>query len=376
MPGITTAGSRHNINGNGYGTNRISVGDEFRDKERTNITNGILSILGRDHGATNYGGYLLVDLARKALSAAGKNENGHKVEMVGRALTTSDFPKILANVANKFIMEGWEDSQETWSTWCSVGAVRDFNIHTLVNASNLGDLDEIPESTEYKHGDRTERTEDFKIATYGKLFAISRQAIINDDLGVLSDIPYQHGMSASRKIGDLAYAVLTSNPSMTEDGKQLFHADHKNILTPGAVGTDTLAEGILKMKTQRDISGNQTLAIRPQFCIMPVALEAAGETFFRSEKFDDVAKDATRTNIYAGNYFTRVYDPRLDDDSETAWYLAAARNTVRLLFLDGVQKPFLDSQPGFNLDGVEYKVRIDVAAKALDFRGLSYNAGA
>ncbi|HDY6498146.1 TPA: Clp protease ClpP, partial [Pseudomonas aeruginosa] len=71
------------------------------------------------------------------------------------------------------------------------------------------------------------------LATYGELFSITRQAIINDDLQMLSDIPFKLGQAAKATIGDLVYAVLTGNPAMS-DGKALFHADHSNLLTGAA----------------------------------------------------------------------------------------------------------------------------------------------
>ena len=81
-------------------------------------------------------------------------------------------------------------------------------------------------------------------------------------------------------------------------------------------------------------------------------------------------------NPYAGSYFTRVYEARLDDADSNAWYLAARKGkTVNVFFLDGKQTPYLETQQGWTVDGVEYKVRIDCNAKALDWRGLVKNAG-
>jgi hypothetical protein len=41
-----------------------------------------------------------------------------------------------------------------------------------------------------------------------------------------------------------------------------------------------------------------------------------------------------------------------------------------------MQEPYMESQNGFYRDGLEYKVRIDAVAAALDFRGLYWNYGA
>jgi hypothetical protein len=336
-------------------------------------------------GARDLAGYSLRELAREALRIGGHSTGGNPMELVGRALGTADFPLILANVANKSLFEGWESAEETWATWCGTGSVSDFKTHHLPRASEMDDLDEIPDKVPYKYGDRRESEEQFSIATYGKLFALSRQALINDDLGAFTDIPRAHGEAAARKIGDLPYAVLTANAAMG-DGVTLFHANHSNLVAAGAgaaPGTVTIAAGILAMGVQTDQRGLKRLNIRPQYFIAPKALEGVSEVFFRSENFSDhqvVPAESgfasTRANPYSGSYFTRVYEARLDGTSTTAWYLAAMKNkTVRVFFLNGQQRPYLETQAGWTVDGVEYKVRIDAGAKAVDWRGLYNNAG-
>jgi phage major head subunit gpT-like protein len=246
-------------------------------------------------------------------------------------------------------------------------------------------LEEVPEHGEYKYGKRTEASESYQIATYGKLFAITRQTIINDDLGALTDIPSAHGESAARKVGDVAYAVLTANAAMG-DGVALFHAGHSNFIAGGSgavPGVATIGAGILSMGTQKDLQDKRRLNIRPEFFLAPKALEGTAEVFFRSERFvdsDTVATDsslsATRVNPYSGQYFTRVYDARLDDDDAAAWYLAARKGkTITVFFLNGQRTPFMETKQGWTVDGVEYKVRIDCGAKAVDWRGLYMNDG-
>ncbi len=329
-------------------------------------------------GAHDLAGYSLTAMARECLRYANQPMGGRPLVMVGRAMTTSDFPLILANVANKSLFAGWETAPETWRTWCATGQVSDFKTHSSVRASETDDLDEIPEHGQYKYGDRTEAQETYSIATYGKLFAITRQTIINDDLSALSNIPANHGEAANRKVGDLPYAVITANAAMG-DGTALFHADHSN-LAVGAlidpVGTVTMAGAIRAMKSQKDLRGLARLNIRPQFFIGPVALEGSVEVFFRAEKWDDSNKAATTPNIYSGSVFTRVYEPRLDDDSAAAWYMSGPKGkTVTVFFLDGVEAPYMETKTGWTVDGVEYKVRIDAGARAMDYKALYRNAG-
>jgi hypothetical protein len=290
-------------------------------------------------------------------------------------MTSSDFPKILANTANKSLLAGYDGEESTWKAWCGTGSISDFKQLSIVRPSEMSDLEEVIEDGEYTYGTRDEEREQTRLATYGKLFAVSRQAIINDDLGALTDIPRAHGEAAARKVSDVAYAVLTANGNMS-DGVAMFHSDHANLASSGgAPAISTLATAIAAMKIQKDIAGLRVLNIQPRFFIGPVALEGSCEQIFRSTLEGTQAKP-NEINPYAGKYFTRVYDPRLDSDDAKAWYLAGPKGkTIVVYFLNGNQKPFLETREGFDVDAIEYKVRIDVAAKAVDYRALYKNAG-
>ena len=368
----------------------IEIGKDERDKFRAAAEDALILRAGMEiekpaSGADELRGYTLVEMARICLRKAGEKTAGNIMEMVGRAMVVADFPYLLANVANKSLFEGWNTQQETWPIWCGTGSVSDFKTHYSPRISESDDLEEVPEHGEYRYGKRTEAQETYSVVTYGKLFAITRQTIINDDLNALASQPKAHGESAARKVGDVAYAVLTANAAMG-DSIALFHASHSNLVAAGSgagPGISTIAAGVLAMKNQTDLRGLRGLNIQPRFMLAPNALEGAAEIFFRSERFTDsdtVATDAslagTRVNPYAGTYLARVYDGRLDDNDPLQWYLAAEKGkTVIVFFLNGIQTPYLETKQGWSVDGVEYKVRIDCGAKALDWRGLYENDG-
>lgn len=361
---------------------RMEMGADERDKFRAACVDSILLRGGvrvekPAAGAGELRGLTLRELARDCLVRAGQNARGFALEMVGRALTSSDFPYLLEDSARKSLAAGYETAAETWPVWCATGSVSDFKTHSKARASETEDLDEIQEHGEYKYGDMDESREQYQIATYGKMLSISRQAIINDDLGALTGIPGKHGEAVARKIGDIAYAVVTANGAMG-DGVALFHAaSHGNLASSGAVPSiTTLAAAVKAMKLQKDIKELRRLNIRPQFFLAPVALEGSCEQLFRST-LEGTQSKPNMVNPYSGDYFTRVYEPRLDDDSATAWYLAGPQGkTITVYFLEGNQSPYLETRQGWNVDGVEFKVRIDAGAMAEDWRALYKNGGA
>lgn len=359
-------------------TPAIVVGEDARDKFRNAAEDSILLRSGRQIekpavGATDLRGFSMRELARESLRVAGLAHVGDPMSMIGRALTTSDFPLILANIANKSLLAGYDSASETWQEWCGTGSTSDFKTNTVVRAGEMADLDQIREDDEYKYGTRSEAQEQFSVATYGKLFNISRQAIINDDLGALTDIPAAHGEAAGRKVGDLAYAVLTANSAMG-DGVALFHATHANLGSAGAISTTTIAEAIKLMALQKDIGGKRRLNIAPKFLITSPALAQAAQTFFGSSVIGTQA-NPNQVNIYAG-LVKLIFEPRLFDASATAYYLAGDKGkTVNVYFLNGNQTPFMETKQGWSVDGVEYKVRIDAGAKAIDWKSMVKNAG-
>ncbi|WP_186764126.1 phage major capsid protein, partial [Haloarcula hispanica] len=127
-------------------------------------------------------------------------------------------------------------------------------------------------------------------------------------------------------IGDLVYAVLTGNPAMS-DGKALFHADHSNLLTgaASALSIDSLSKAKTQMATQKaqvEKGKGRTLNIRPGFVLTPVALEDKANQIINSESVPGADVNSAIVNPIRA--FAQVIgEPRLDDASATAWYMAA-----------------------------------------------------
>lgn len=334
-----------------------------------------------DIAKNEYSSFSLMDLARQSLTLAGVRTDGmDRMQLVGEAFahSTSDFPYILENTARKAMLMGYDEAPETFGMWTRAGNLSDFKTASRTGLSEFSDLEEVKEDGEFKHGTFGDRREQITLATYGKLFRITRQAIINDDLNAFASIPRKMGRAASRKVGDLAWGVLTANAAMA-DGTVLFHADHSNLAGTAALPTVTsVGAGRTAMATQTDSSGNATLNIRPAYLLCPVALEDQSRVLMSSENDPSITTRNGKPNPLRGMAEV-VTDARLDVSSTTAWYLAASgqmHDTVEVAYLDGNPNPFLDQQDGWSIDGVEMKVRIDAATKALDHRTLYKNAGA
>lgn len=155
----------------------------------------------------------------------------------------------------------------------------------------------------------------------------------------------------------------------------LFDAStHANYVTSGAApSVATIETGRTSMALQTDPQG-VTLGIRPQYLITPEALRSTANVLVAAQ-YDPAGTAGTLTPNTVQGTLTAVSDHRLDTFNSSGWFLAGGSNTVVVGFLNGQQTPYLESKDGWDVDGVQYKVRIDAAAAAADYRSLYYNDG-
>ncbi|NPA63613.1 MAG: hypothetical protein GXO16_01440, partial [Epsilonproteobacteria bacterium] len=197
-----------------------------------------------------------------------------------RAMTTSDFPKILANVQNKVIQESFESAPVTFRQWTKAVEFKDLKPRTEVRKGSFSpDFKKVQElgHTTYKEKGETSLT--WRIHSYGARFAFSRELLINDDLGIfvddLRDMIEQVAVFQNRLVYDLLQRRGEFKDYVMDDGKPIFDTAHNNYDSTGAaLSTDSLAAARTKMMRQKDFDGRQ-LRILPRFLLVPPELEVA-----------------------------------------------------------------------------------------------------
>ena len=359
----------------------VTMGEAESDKFRAAAQDAVLMAAGipvadAAPGAQELRGHSMVELAREALQREGLKANfGDNMELARQAInSTSTFPAIMANLANKSVMVGFNEAETTYQLWAGKGSNRDFKEATRVALSEAGDLELVPEGSQFKamtFGETSART---KVATYGKLFSLTRQAIINDDLGMFSAIATRFGSAAKRLVNKMVYAQLTGDVVM-DDGVALFNSKHGNVASTGeALSVKAIAKAVTAMRRQKGIQGTATLNITPKYLIVPPELEMVAYQLMNSTAAVDGVNSGV-VNPYKGR-FVVVADAELTDPD--AWYLvadASQHDTIEVTYLNGVETPRLETRQGFDVDGIEYKVAFDCGVSTLDFRGVFKNAG-
>ncbi len=333
-----------------------------------------------------YNHMTLRELARASLADRGIGvATLRPMDMVGLAFThdSSDFGNILLDASHRSLLAGWEDAEETYHLWTRQGRLSDFKVANRVGLGSFSTLREVRPGAEYKYITLGDTGETIRLATYGEIFSINRQAIINDDLDALSAIPRLMGAAARATIGDLVYDTLINNGKM-KDGKPLFDATRKNLFTGAdsklsisAMSTAKTAMALQKGKPAKEGEKTRTLNVRPAYLLCPVALEDQANQLIRSTSVPTAQVNAGVVNPIQ-NFAEVIGEPRLDDASSSTWYLAAKQgsDTIEVAYLDGVDVPYIDQMEGFTSDGIATKVRIDAGVSALDTRGLNKSVGA
>lgn len=329
-------------------------------------------------------GKTLLDLAKESLIRAGVDITGlDKMEVAKRAITssTSDFPVLLEGTNRRVLLANYNAVADTWRRFCAVGSVSDFRDYKRLRMGTFSDLEAVNENGEFKNKKITDADfEKISASTKGNIINVSRQMIVNDDLSAFTRLASMLGRAAARSIENDVYALFALNsgngPTM-QDGQPLFHSTHGNIATDAGAPIVTRIDNMrVQMAQQKDKDGNDFLDIRPSLWLGPLSLGSTVRVLNGSQYDPDAANKLQRPNIVNGLFSDVIDTPRL---SGTAYYVFANPSdepVFEVAFLDGVQTPYLESQEGFRVDGLEWKIRMDYGVGAIGWRGVIKNAGA
>ena len=316
-----------------------------------------------------YNAMTLRELARASLVDRGISVSGHNaMSMVGLAFThsSSDFGQILIDVAHKSLLKGWETAAENFDQFTSRGTLTDFRAAKRVSLGDFGYLPQVGEGEEYTYGTIGDEGASVALATYGQLFTITRQAILNDDMHLLTKIPEKMGQAARATIAKLVFALLSGN-AKAQDGKALFDASHKNTITNAVLDLANIDKGIQMMNGFVNARG-EPLAIEPEFMLLPTSMYTRGLQLIKSASVEGADANSGIINPLR-DIVTPIKSARLQAADEKSWYLIN-KEAIEVSYLDGIDTPYMEQQNGFTVDGVSTKVRIDAGVNVIDYRGI------
>jgi len=328
----------------------------------------------------------LLDLARECVETVGGNARGMLPQEVARAAlgcdrtamraagmqTTSDFPILLGGGVTRTLRDAYAQAPQTWRPLGQMTTVPDFRATTRAALGDISALEEVKEHGEYKYGKLEEEGAPIRVTKFGKIIAITWEAVINDDLGALTRIPRAYGLAAAETESNLVWNLILSNPNFT-DGSAIFVAGHGNLAASGgAINTTTLGAARAAMRKQKSKAG-AFLNVEPRYLVVGPDKELEAFQFTSSQyvpaKNSDI-NDGRNTSLVV------IVDGRITGNQ---WYLfteAGLIDTFEYAYLEGEPGVFTETREGFEVDGMEIKARLVFGAAWIDWRGAYKNPGA
>lgn len=325
----------------------------------------------------------------KSLQEAAQIEldNGVHSRLLQEAASTADFPAMLANTMYKLMLKKFTEYPATWTNLVSdTTNLKDFKEQQRNRLSESDNLLSVEEHGEYKDSSLIDEKIRFSPKKFGRIFGVSWETLVNDDMQEIKKQPERFGRSAARSVDYDVWSYFRSNP-VIYDGKNLFDSNtHKNYPGSNVVLSEAaLAVGYAAMTSQKDLKG-YNIRITPKYLFCSPAQEIKvwkllntiqGAIPTSGQSADPlsgttIAYSPTARNFFAGKLIP-VFVPWFD---ENEWYLSAdpgQYDTMEVGFLNGKKEPDLFVQDGnlgtaFERDEIRYKVRMVWGRCALDFR--------
>jgi phage major head subunit gpT-like protein len=324
--------------------------------------------------ARAFAGLTVADMAEDMLRARGELTIGRPSAgaVIQRAITStsSDFSSLLADATEKALNEAYNSAPSGIKPAARERSATNFRSLSTIRAGEFPELLEVPEGGEVKHGKSPEMAESFRVNSFARIWSITREALVNDDLGAFADFSRQAGLAAANKEADVFVDLLMSNPTMS-DGVAMFATEHANLAAAGAgINLSTMSAARASLRKQKGLDGKSPTNAEPLFLIVSPDRETEAE---------QVLAEVAASSTADANPFTRrlnlLVEPRLTDGS---WFVVADPQQVPSLeyaYLDGNRGPQVVTRPGFEVMGLEVRISLDFGAGLVDWRGMFRNPG-
>jgi hypothetical protein len=302
----------------------------------------------------------------------------HAEELIQRAFqSTTDYPAIFMNALNKALLARYQLAMPTYRAVGIERTFNDFRPHPQIRAGEFPQPQPLSETGELRAGASADLSETASVLPYGVVFPISRQMIVNDDLGAIDQLLGSTGDAVLVFENVTFWNMFNSNagagPVLNQDNFNVFDAtNHHNVSAAGNEPTiGPVGAGRASMRVQKSLSGNiLNTAAR-------VLLSgAAHET--RVDQMTAGAFQPTFTgaiNPFHGK-LEGVCEPLIPGNE---WFLIADPAAVPCFvygFLSGGYGPRMRTDEPFGYQGIRVSLEMDFGVAAIDYRGVYKDTGA
>jgi hypothetical protein len=319
------------------------------------------------------------DMVRELLTLHGNTAVPRDpVRLAERAFhTTSDFPLLLSAAANKMLLAAYAPAAPTYRQIFLRRDFRDFKPHRHLRVGDFPTLMPLLENGEIQAGTMSESQEIVLLQTFARRIRVTRQMLVNDDLGAFTDFASMIGRRVADFENATAYALVNlangDGPTLTTGNAPVFAtgATRANKAATGTVlNEDNIGAGRTAIMRQRSLDGLPISLGRSMRVLVGPGLELPALRLTTSI----TPANSGSVNPYVG-LLQPVVEPLIPNNR---WYLFAEPPTTPVFvygYLNGAEGPQVTTGPVSGVDGVEVSVLFDFGVGAIDWRGAWFNPG-
>jgi hypothetical protein len=331
-------------------------------------------------------------LAEAAKLVAGVLAGTRPVYLLEAALSTSDFPLLFADILDRQVLAAYREWTPTWPAIAQRRTVRDFRTAKIYPPAYGADsrLVEVAQLAEYPESTITEQAATtLTVKKYGRRIGFSWEAMINDDLDQLKNIPTRFA-AAARRTEQLAVTELYVDASGPH--ASLYTGGNLNIVTSNPPLSIAALQTAMTVLAAMKGENGEPILIETVTLVVPPALEITARNILNALQLELTTAGGVRdggtgeqrliVQNWMRNKLNLVVDPYIpvtasSANGNTSWFLFANPNEGRpaltIAFLRGHEEPEIfikdpdarragggqaDPMDGsFDNDSVDYKVR-------------------
>lgn len=368
-------------------TSGITVTRDEQETRRAGMTAAIAARLRIAGGERNvqpveqaraFMGQSLVEMAADTIGHRGHIRTPRQVvDVFARAFhATSDFPGIFSDAINVVLLARYTAATPTYRLFCGRMNAADFKTINVVRAGDFPTLQAIGQTGEIKAGTFGESLEQHRVRPYGVRFGISREMLVNDQLGAIQQMLGSWTTRVLDWENGLAFAALVQSsnagPLLLTDNKRMFHADHDNHVTSGtAISLTSAGLGRAAMMKRTSIDGLK-------LNLQATTLLTGPDRISDAEQLVAAINPALIANTQT-DWIKRLTPAGDANITGNHWYLFADPAVAPAFVygnLEGYEAPRLTFNEPFTTQGLEAKAEHDFGVSGVDWRPAYHNAGA
>ncbi len=338
----------------------------------------------RREGGSVQGPILAAAYANGYTGSARSIHRGNFSEVMRAAFIQASSPSthtlstMLSSVGNKFLLEGFDSVEQVYREFSDTRAVNDFKSITSYRMLDDMVFDEVGPGGEITHGTADQESFTNQAKTIAKMFVLTRQDIINDDLGAFATIRSRIGRGSGIKVNQIFWASFLDDATLF-NATALASGGHLNLLTT-VLGSTGIAAANVLLKSKTDGHDNPIDIGGKHILLTGATLSPTAKSWYVSQEIRDTTASTKTltTNIYRNEF--RPVESRYIV-STTSWYLLPVSGgdmaPMEICYLDGVQAPTIESADAdFNTLGVQFRGYFDVGVARKEWRASVKSTGA